>query len=126
MFRRSLVVGLLLAVLLLATTPLQAQDIEEIPNPMAAHTVFIILIVGIIVVAAAGITEVAFHPHPMLHLALWIPATIILSLLLLRPWARSMPRPWSSMTMLSSLVSRTTSTRVSPVLACRATLVRAS
>ena len=52
--------------------------------------VFIILIVGIIVVAAAGITEVAFHPHPMLHLALWIPATIILSLLLLRPFKATM------------------------------------
>jgi hypothetical protein len=54
MFRRSLVVGLLLAVLLLATTPLQAQDIEEIPNPMAAHTVFIILIAGAFLVWAAS------------------------------------------------------------------------
>ena len=51
---------------------------------------FIILIVGVIVVAAAAVTEVAFHPHPMLHLALWIPATIILSLLLLRPFKATM------------------------------------
>jgi len=48
--------------------------------------VFIILIVGFLVVAAAGVTEVLFHPHPMLHLAMWIPATIILSLILLRPF----------------------------------------
>lgn len=47
--------------------------------------VFIILIVGVLVVAAAGVTEVLFHPHPMVHLALWIPSIIILSLLLLRP-----------------------------------------
>ena len=48
--------------------------------------VFIIFIVGFVVIAAAALTEVAFHPHPMLHLALWIPATIVLSLLLLRPF----------------------------------------
>ncbi len=52
--------------------------------------VFIIFIVGFVVVAAAALTEVAFHPHPMLHLALWIPATIILSLLLLRPFKAAM------------------------------------
>lgn len=48
--------------------------------------VFIIFIVGFIVVGAAALTELVFHPHPLLHLALWIPATIILSLLLLRPF----------------------------------------
>lgn len=47
--------------------------------------VFIIFIVGFVIVAAAAVTEMLFHPHPLLHLALWIPATIILSLLLLRP-----------------------------------------
>ena len=47
--------------------------------------VFIIFIVGFLVVAAAAVTEVVFHPHPMVHLALWIPATLILSLVLLRP-----------------------------------------
>jgi uncharacterized protein (DUF983 family) len=52
--------------------------------------VFIILIVGFIVVGAAALTEVAFHPHPMLHLALWIPLTIILSLVLLRPFKATM------------------------------------
>jgi uncharacterized protein (DUF983 family) len=52
--------------------------------------VFIIFIVGFIVIAAAALTEVAFHPHPMLHLALWIPATIVLSLVLLRPFKATM------------------------------------
>ena len=52
--------------------------------------VFIIFIVGFIVMAAAGLTEVAFHPHPMLHLAIWIPAIIILSLVLLRPFKATM------------------------------------
>jgi uncharacterized protein (DUF983 family) len=52
--------------------------------------VFIIFIVGFIVIAAAALTEVAFRPHPMLHLALWIPATIVLSLLLLRPLKATM------------------------------------
>lgn len=52
--------------------------------------VFIIFVVGFIVIAAAGLTEVAFHPHPMVHLALWIPATIILSLILLRPFKATM------------------------------------
>jgi uncharacterized protein (DUF983 family) len=52
--------------------------------------VFIIFIVGFIVVAAAALTEVTFHPHPLLHLGLWIPATIVLSLLLLRPFKSTM------------------------------------
>jgi uncharacterized protein (DUF983 family) len=30
------------------------------------------------------------HPHPLLHLALWIPATIGLSLVLLRPFKATM------------------------------------
>lgn len=48
--------------------------------------VFIILIVGVVIVVAAAFTEMLFHPHPLVHLALWIPATIILSLALLRPF----------------------------------------
>lgn len=48
--------------------------------------VFIIFIVGFIIVGAAALTEIALHPHPLVHLALWIPATIILSLVLLRPF----------------------------------------
>lgn len=48
--------------------------------------VFIIFIVGFVIVGAAALTEMAFHPHPLVHLALWIPGTIILSLLLMRPF----------------------------------------
>jgi len=48
--------------------------------------VFIIFIVGFVVMAAAALTEMVFHLHPMVHLAIWIPAIIILSLALLRPF----------------------------------------
>ena len=47
--------------------------------------VFIILIVG-----AAAAVEGLFHPPPFVHLLLWIPGTIILSLLLLRPLKATM------------------------------------
>ncbi len=52
--------------------------------------VFIILIVGFIVVALAAITEALFHPAPFVHLLLWIPATIVLCLALLRPFKATM------------------------------------
>lgn len=48
--------------------------------------VFIILIVGIVVIGAAAAVEGLFHPPPFVHLLLWLPATIVLSLLLLRPF----------------------------------------
>jgi uncharacterized protein (DUF983 family) len=48
--------------------------------------VFVIFIVGFLVVGAAALTGVVVDLHPLLHLALWIPATIILSLALLRPF----------------------------------------
>jgi uncharacterized protein (DUF983 family) len=51
---------------------------------------FVISVVGLIVIAAAAVTEVVIHPHPLLHLALWIPATIGLSLVLLRPFKATM------------------------------------
>ena len=47
--------------------------------------VFIILIVGAVIIGAAAAVEGLFHPAPFVHLLLWIPGTIILSLLLLRP-----------------------------------------
>jgi len=47
--------------------------------------VFLILIVGFIVVAAALITEVAFQPPYWVHAVLWAPLAIGLPLLLLRP-----------------------------------------
>jgi uncharacterized protein (DUF983 family) len=48
--------------------------------------VFIILIVGFVIVGAAGVVEAMFHPAPFVHLLLWLPATVILSLALLRPF----------------------------------------
>jgi len=48
--------------------------------------VFIILIVGFAVIGAAAAVEGIFHPAPFVHLLLWLPATVILSLILLRPF----------------------------------------
>lgn len=48
--------------------------------------VFIILIVGFAVIGAAAAVEGLFHPPPFVHLLLWLPATVILSLILLRPF----------------------------------------
>jgi uncharacterized protein (DUF983 family) len=47
--------------------------------------VFIILIVGFAVVGAAAVVEAMFHPPPFVHLLLWLPSVVILSLLLMRP-----------------------------------------
>jgi len=52
--------------------------------------VFIILIVGIVIVGAAAVVEGLFHPPPFVHLLLWLPGTVILSLLLLRPLKATM------------------------------------
>jgi uncharacterized protein (DUF983 family) len=52
--------------------------------------VFVIFVVGFIIVGAAALTEVAFHPHPLVHLAIWIPAILILSLALLPPFKATM------------------------------------
>jgi len=48
--------------------------------------IFIIFIVGFIVVTLALIVDVLFKPPMLVHLALWIPLTIILALALLRPF----------------------------------------
>ncbi|MCF4097800.1 DUF983 domain-containing protein [Maritalea mediterranea] len=47
--------------------------------------VFIMMIVGFIIVGAALAVEVAFSPSVLMHLLLWIPATLLLSFALLRP-----------------------------------------
>ncbi len=47
--------------------------------------VFVILIVGAVVVAAALVTEVKVSPPYWVHAVLWVPSVIGLSLLLLRP-----------------------------------------
>lgn len=52
--------------------------------------VFIILIVGCVILGAAAIVENLDHPAPFVHLLLWLPATVILSLALLRPFKATM------------------------------------
>lgn len=47
--------------------------------------VFIILIAGLIVTFAALAVEVAFEPPMWVHLALWLPLTLVLTLGMLRP-----------------------------------------
>lgn len=48
--------------------------------------IFIMLIVGFVIVAAALIVEVTYQPPYWVHAALWLPLTGILSLGLLRPF----------------------------------------
>ena len=48
--------------------------------------IFIMFIVGFVVVALALIVDSLFHPSVTMHLILWLPTTIILSLALLRPF----------------------------------------
>ena len=48
--------------------------------------VFVIFAVAPIVIILAFIVEALFHPAPWMHLVLWIPTIILLSLLLLRPF----------------------------------------
>ena len=47
--------------------------------------VFIILLAGIIVVGAALVTEVLYHPPYWVHAALWLPLILIVTLGPLRP-----------------------------------------
>jgi uncharacterized protein (DUF983 family) len=51
--------------------------------------VFVILIIGFIVTGLALVTEVSYNPPLWLHFLLWIPLTIVLSLLLLR-WLKGL------------------------------------
>jgi uncharacterized protein (DUF983 family) len=48
--------------------------------------VFIVLVVGCIVVFAALFVDIAYRPPIWVHLALWLPLTVVLSLALLRPF----------------------------------------
>jgi uncharacterized protein (DUF983 family) len=52
--------------------------------------VFVIFAVAPLVMILAFVTEALFHPAPWMHLVLWIPAVIILSLALLRPFKATM------------------------------------
>jgi len=53
-------------------------------DPGDGPAVFAILIVGAIVAGGALFVEFTYQPPLWLHAAIWIPATVILSLLLLR------------------------------------------
>lgn len=52
--------------------------------------VLIILLVGAIVVSLWAIVDALFHPSVAVHLMLWIPTTIVLCLVLLRPFKATM------------------------------------
>ena len=52
--------------------------------------VFVIFAVAPIVIILAFITEALIHPAPWMHLVLWIPTIIVLTLLLLRPFKAAM------------------------------------
>ena len=47
---------------------------------------FIIMIVGCVVVGLALVVEMSFSPPAWLHLALWLPLCLVLSMALLRPF----------------------------------------
>ncbi len=47
--------------------------------------VFVMLLVGFVVVAAALVTEVKYQPPYWVHAVLWLPLILVLSLGLLRP-----------------------------------------
>ena len=48
--------------------------------------VFILLIVGMIACFGALFTEVAFHPPAWILLVIWLPVTVILTAVLMRPF----------------------------------------
>jgi uncharacterized protein (DUF983 family) len=48
--------------------------------------VFIVLIVGMIACFGALVTEVAYHPPAWVHLVVWLPLTVILTAVLIRPF----------------------------------------
>jgi len=60
-------------------------DLSEV-NTGDGPAVFIIFIVGLIVVTLAAWVELAYMPPIWVHMVLWIPTILILSLLLLRPF----------------------------------------
>lgn len=48
--------------------------------------VFIIFVVGFAVVGGAAVLEVSFQPPMWLHMVIWLPMSVALSLALLRPF----------------------------------------
>jgi uncharacterized protein (DUF983 family) len=55
-------------------------------DPGDGPAVFVILIVGFVVVGLALWTEVRYEPPYWLHLVIWLPLVVVLSLGLLRPF----------------------------------------
>jgi uncharacterized protein (DUF983 family) len=53
-------------------------------------SIFVIFAVGPIVVILAFIADALFHPAPWMHLLLWLPTVLILTLALLRPFKATM------------------------------------
>lgn len=47
---------------------------------------FVVLVVGTVITVAAVVVELAYSPPYWLHALLWLPATLLLSLALLRPF----------------------------------------
>jgi uncharacterized protein (DUF983 family) len=52
--------------------------------------VFVIFAVAPIVIVLAFIVEALFHPAPWMHLVLWIPTILVLSVWFLRPFKATM------------------------------------
>ena len=52
--------------------------------------VFVILVAGFAIAFAALFVEVAFSPPVWVHILIWLPATLILCLILLRPFKGAM------------------------------------
>jgi uncharacterized protein (DUF983 family) len=52
--------------------------------------IFVIFAVAPIVIGLAFVVEALFHPAPWMHLVLWIPTIVVLSLLFLRPFKATM------------------------------------
>lgn len=48
--------------------------------------IFIIFVVGFIVMALALVVDILFHPPVFVHLALWVPTTLVLCFALLPPF----------------------------------------
>ncbi|HEY0293433.1 MAG TPA: DUF983 domain-containing protein [Hansschlegelia sp.] len=71
----------------LKVAPVCSDCGEELHHQRAddAPPYVVIFIVGHVVVSALLAVEVAYHPPVWLHMALWVPLTIIMSLALLPP-----------------------------------------
>lgn len=80
--RGSLFKGFLTLNAACAQCGLSYKNFEAADGP----AVFIILIVGFIVLGSAAVAEIIFQPPMWLHMVIWLPMTVVLSLALLRPF----------------------------------------